>query len=288
VTFEDLHGVKAGLSAIQQRFQQFNAEVECIPAPASKAATESADPVTAENVGSIWAIGTMQIEHTGDHVSLFLKTLQEPVEVIAMLTTVRSMLEAGSIAAWLFDPVIEGKERLGRSFAHRYEGMEQEATLARMIGDTGSLQTLKSRIDDLEQRAVSYGFSLLRDVRQRRTGIAQRMPKATEMIEMTLGLGNKYRLLSAVAHGHFWAMHQLCYSLVPEHQDIAGVPMQRLQKIVKPELVFLCAAWAFHCIARAVWNQCRYFGWPELGLEEILEDCADLMQLRVGGRFWRS
>ncbi len=255
---DNLDELRDGLSKVLERFTELTALSECAPACSSMAAAEAVDPLTAGHVASIWTIGVMQIEHAADHVSLFLKTLQEPVEIIATLTCVRSMLEAGSIAAWLLDPVINGKERLGRSLAHRFQGMVQQSKLARMTGKTNDVQEIAARTEELEQLALSLGFSPVVDSKGRRIGICQLMPSATEMIESTLGLGNEYRMLSAVAHGHWWAIHHFCYETTATTDIVAGVPMQGIQKVVKPPIIFASAAWAFRCLSMAVWNQCRY------------------------------
>ena len=41
-------------------------------------------------------------------------------------------------------------------------------------------------------------------------------------------------------------------------------------------------------LAHPLWNQCRYYGWNQLRLEELFENAADKLDLRNERRFWRS
>jgi hypothetical protein len=96
-----------------------------------------------------------------------------------------------------------------------------------MMDDTSSVQYLLDRIDELDRFAISLGYPPVVDSKGKRKGICQRMSNATDMIEETLGLGNKYRMLSAVAHGHWWAIMG-----IPVHRDggLESVPLHGLER----------------------------------------------------------
>ena len=90
------------------------------------------------------------------------------------------------------------------------------------------------------------------------------MPSATEVISLMLDEEEMYRLLSAVTHGHDWAIRGLGFRPVPKSDlrpDVGGVPVTMFEKqvdVAKLALLGLIAAKAF---ARPVWDQCNYAGW---------------------------
>lgn len=266
------------------------------PITGSKAFAEQGSHSHPEYLASAWGIGNVLIEHAGEHVSAFVKTqVQEPIEVIASWTCVRSMLEACAICIWLLDPTINSHERIKRSFAHRYEGMDQQKKYGKSIKiSSGELAKLEKRIDDLEQIALELGYSPVEGTKGRlkgqRIGIGQVMLNATELIGMTLGEEQMYRLLSAVAHGHHWAILRLCYENKDADPtvDINGIPSIALRKKYYLNGTALLGLIAFRSFAKSLWNQAQYFGWPLLEFEEQLEITADALDMTVKTRFWRT
>jgi hypothetical protein len=71
------------------------------PRPGSIASNERSTFPDPERIITCWALWNYLTELGGEHVSLFCKSLTEPVEVIACFTCVRSMLESCAIAAWI-------------------------------------------------------------------------------------------------------------------------------------------------------------------------------------------
>src|SRR5579863_4900764 len=110
---------------------------QCVdPAPDSIATKERASFSRPDFLVSASAIVTLLLESSGEHVSAFVKTITEPVEPIACWTCVRSMLETSSLAAWLHDPTIDARTRVGRAFSLRFEGMEQQEKFAALLGQS--------------------------------------------------------------------------------------------------------------------------------------------------------
>lgn len=180
--------------------------------PGSQAETEHSTYAKPELVYSASSIAVPLIEMGADHLSVFRKILIEPVEVSATWTYVRSMLESCAVATWLLDPSIDAQSRVSRVFAVRYEGLEQQVTFARTGGfSAADIDAQKSRIDYVERDAQALGFKRIDDRKGNRIGIAEVMPSATDLIKITLNEDRMYRALSAVAHGHHWAIRQLCY-----------------------------------------------------------------------------
>src|SRR5207249_6130508 len=134
--------------------------------------------------------------------------------------------------AWLFEPGINVQTRVGRSFAIRYESMNQQLKFVRAIGlPATDVQKIEGQVNEVEKVALGLGFPSLKDKKGERIGISQPMPSATAMIKTMLDEELAYRLLSAVAHGHFWAIHQLGFrAVVPTAPPTSGVPMTAIEK----------------------------------------------------------
>lgn len=266
-------------------------EYRTIAVNGSMAMTEITTGPDPDAVIAASSIGEQLIDFGGDHISTFVKIMTEPIEVNAACTCVRSMLEACAIAAWLLDPTIDAKTRVGRTFALRYEGMQSELTFTRAVARSKTdTKKLEDRIDAVEQKAIGLGFPRIEDRNQKRIGIGQRMPSATAMIKAMLDEEKSYRLLSAVAHGHSWAIRGLNYVAVTvsDEGSVGTVDVQGIEKTVNVAstgLIGLTAAYAF---ARPLWSQCRFYGWDALRVEELLENVFDKLQASIAKRFWRT
>ena len=76
------------------------------------------------------------------------------------------------------------------------------------------IQGTKDRIDEVEQDALETGYAPI-----------AKMPSATDVIKQMLDEEEMYRLLSAVTHGHNWAIRGLVFSPVLEgdlRPDVGG------------------------------------------------------------------
>ena len=268
---------------------QFIHSYGSVPAVGSQAETEKNTFARPESVVTAWGIGATLIEFGGDHVSLFVKTLDSPVEIIACWTCIRSMLESCSVAAWLLDPSIDAKTRVGRVFAHRYEGLEQQLKLGKALGRSAKeIADEEVRIDGIEAIVLKLGYARILNRKGERIGLCQPTPNATEMIENVLGEGVMYRMLSGVAHGHHWAINGLCFKPTTDDLDLGGVTVTKFERTDDIQGIALLGLCAMKSIARPIWNQCHYFGWDTLKLEEIFENVADMLQASEDRRFWRS
>lgn len=148
-------------------------------------------------------------------------------------------------------------------------------------------QRLENHINDVENVAASLGFARLRGKKNQRTGIGEVMPSATDIIKQMLNEERMYRLLSAVAHGHTWAMQQLSFKQ-GERDTTGGVVTTALAKHSGTvEGYFLLAIRAAKSLGLPVWNQCLYYGWDKDRLTKILESTYDEMEVSAAVRFWR-
>ena len=261
------------------------------PVAGSKAATERATYPRPDSPLTVAAIAGVLIESVGKHFTAFVKTITEPVEPIACWTCVRSMLESSAIAAWLFDPDVDVQTRVGRSFAIRYEGMDQEVKLARSIGRSHTeMQGLEDNINKVENIAFGLGFSRLRNKKGDRIGIGQPMPSATEIIKVVLGEEFAYRLLSAVAHGHFWAIYRLGFkevvSRIPQTSKVPLTVIEKHSGSVQG-YAFLSVR-VLKALGLPLWRQCLYYGWDKDRLVTLLEGVYDDLEAAPEIRYWRA
>lgn len=261
------------------------------PAAGSQAAAERATFPRPESLYTVAAVGTMLVESVGEHVSALVKLMTEPVEPIACWTCVRSMLESAAIAAWLFDPRIDAERRVGRAYGYRYEGLEEQAKFGRAVNlPPAEVAKAEGLLDRLERDAAALGYSVVTDRNGRRIGVAERMPSATDIIKLMLDEEGAYRLLSATAHGHTWAIQQLGFRPAAVQPPAAadGVQVTAMEKssgsVAGYAFLVLRAAKA---LARPLWNQCVYFGWDRARLAAVLESVYDEFAAQPALRFWR-
>lgn len=276
-------------------FDQFHEEVGKVigsygglAVKGSQLATEMSSFSRPELVDCARAIGSERIEFGADHMSALKKLLDEPIEMIAAFTCVRSMLESCSLASWVLDPNVDVVARVGRVYSYRCEGMLQQLKAMRVINNTTEAAAVQDHLSKLVREAAALGYREVKDNRGRLIGIFQKMPSATEIISQCLGEGYSYRLLSAVAHGHFWAVSEVHLRTPVGTVESHGVKMQQMTREVRPfNLAFL----GFNCmraLSRPVWWQAHLCGWDTLLVERIFEDVADRLQMTDRSRFWRS
>ena len=144
----------------------------------------------------------------------FVSAIRAPMLPIACWTSIRSMLEPCARSAWLMEQGIGADSRIQRTFAIRFDGMEQDLKFARSMNQPVQ-DKIKAGIEDLERDALGLGYRKLRDKRNRRTGIGIEMPSATEIVREVLDEEGAYRIFSAVEHGQTGTIRQLSYAALP-------------------------------------------------------------------------
>lgn len=258
------------------------------PTTGSHAYIEHSTFSNPESIVSAWSIGNLLIEVGAEHLTGFVKLTTEPVEAIASWTCVRSMLESCALAAWLLDPAINAQSRVSRVFAIRWEGIEKQLTFMRTSGFSATeIATAELRLEEVERQALALGYCRVLDRKNRRAGVGEAMPKTTDSIVNVLDEGKMYRMLSAVTHGHHWAIRGLGYQEVGTI-DFEGTVARTFQKSANIHGFALLGHCVMRSIARPLWNQWIYFGWRAIELEEILEKSADNLLMKDDRRFWRS
>ena len=283
--------LRNGLTRLDTEVSAFVESQGLDPTPGSQAANERATYQRPESIYTVSTIATMLLESVGEHVNLLVKAMTEPINTFGCWTTVRSMLEASSIAAWLHDPTIDSTKRVSRAFAHRYEGVEEQVKFGRAANvSADELTKLEDLVDRLESDAVALGFSVIRDRKGNRIGLAEQTLSATEIIKLMLDEEVGYRALSGVAHAHFWAMQTFGFrpAAVQPPQTGDGARTVAMEKTAgSPHGHAFSVVRATKALAVPVWNQCLYFGWDRAQLVCLLESIYDDMGMQPGMRFWR-
>ena len=110
-----------------------------------------------------------------------------------------------------------------------------------------------------------------------------KMPSATQLIIDIFDDENSYRLLSAMAHGHFWAL-MIGVKVI---EDDGKSTYVKTKKHVSPSAVGYLSARAVRAFAKAIWYRSRQLGWDLPRLAAILEKSFDVMRIRDSERFWK-
>lgn len=283
--------IRDGLTRLDNALPEYVQSQGCEPRPRSPADIERTGYQCKNTYDTIASIGLMLLESVGEHFCILIRAMHEPITPYACWTCARSMLEPAAITAWLFDPKISAHQRVSRSFAYRFEGLQEQLKFVMSAGvkEEESVQIL-ARIDQLEQKAVSLGMPTLRNSKGKRDGVGERMPSATIIIKMALNDEIAYRLFSAIAHSHSWALQQLGYEKL-DYQRIKdgdknrSVAVQKTAGNIKMHL-FACSR-SVNAYALPVWYQCLYFGWDKQILINLLESVYDDIGMQPITRFWR-
>jgi hypothetical protein len=262
------------------------------PVAGSTFAQELATSCRPESITTALAFGDLAVEFAGDHLSSYVKIISEPIETLACFTCVRAMLETIAVAAWVLDPTISSFDRIARVYSVRFDAIDQQLKFGRSIGRPAQdIQDLETRLNAVEAEALALGYPQFRNTKNAICAIGVVMPNATEMIRDVLNDESLYRLLSAVGHGHHWAIVQLGFQDASPQtgpMSVSGISVRPLAKKVYVDGIALLGLHGFLALARLMWNKCQYNGWDLLCLEEIFEEVADRIQANANVRFWRS
>lgn len=252
------------------------------PTPESKAQEELLNSQHTKLIKTILVLSKFFHEYHHEHLAAFAKLIDNPIMPLAAATCIRSMLESCALVTWLIDPTIDIVERIKRQFAYRYSGMVEDVKYQNTIGvDQQQIAKTKQRILDVETEALGLGYKqCIKDGKM--TGIGMKMLSSTELISKMLDEEANYRFLSAIAHGHNWAIRELTY--VPIEFDETGLQMEKIVNIDFMELFSLLGVKA---VGKAVWNYWQYMGHDQQELISLFETVFDQLNADINARFWR-
>jgi len=286
VSSEDVEQARAALSTLREAISDYVNSSGVLPATGSQALREQEVFSRPESVRTAYSQAIVLLEVAGDQLAAIVKMFEAPVDTIAPWTNVRALLEASALAVWILDPRIDVATRVQRSIGLRYEGLLEQRKFFRAAGHD-DLERLTKRLGELEELASTLGYPPVVDRKGKRIGAGTKVPPATELAQALLGEGGMYRLLSAVAHGHFWAIQQLSFELLPEDPAAAHTAGYRaMTKVVKPAGLLYLSLGAATAFGRACWNLSRYSGWDRDRIIRILATAFDRLGASEKARFW--
>ena len=248
---------------------------------------ELANPSFSKLADDVHSRGLLSMEGAADHLIAFTDLLIEPVKTIAPWTCVRGLLESCALACWFLDPSIDVKTRVGRCFAFRYKGFEEQIKFFRKVNDQAKIDYVKQRIIKVESDAISLGFSPLLNRNGDLNGIAQNMPSITELIELTLNREFDYRLLSAIAHGHHWAIQQIGFRVI-ETINSEGKTIKGLKKSLDNNFIFYIGMVSVTSFSKVLWYIWKLNGWNLEELSKLLNSIYDQLNFNDNFRYWKS
>jgi hypothetical protein len=256
------------------------------PASKSMAGIEQISFANPELVKDVCSRGMQSMEAAADHIMVFLDALQPPAKTIGPLTCIRGSMESAAIACWFLDPSIDVRTRVGRCFAFRYAGFDQQAKFFRAGLSQKDIDRVQQRINQVEQEATSLGYQQILDKNGKTLGIGTRMPTITELIARTLDRESDYRLLSAVAHGHHWATVQVGFDVI-EVTAKDGTAIKAIEKSVNPAFILYAAHLGVTSFSKVLWYMWQFFGWEQQEIQELLDSTYQQLGYNPKLRFWR-
>jgi hypothetical protein len=232
------------------------------PIPNSQAAKELAEFSRPESIGTAYSQGTTLIEVAADYVFAVTRTLTEPAQTIAPWACTRGVLETSALSLWFLDTTISADERAKRSFAFRYEGLEQQRKLAQSTNGKIDPQLITSRINEVEQIALNLGYERVLDRNGNRIGIGQTMPSITDIVIKMLNKEQNYRLLSGMVHAHHWALQH--FGFIKTHEDqmvFENVKGVYFEKHISAENIFFLCTDSVTSLFQALLMNFKLFGY---------------------------
>ncbi|MXY13115.1 MAG: hypothetical protein F4Y46_03685 [Chloroflexi bacterium] len=243
-----------------------------------------------ELLAPAWSIASSQIEAAADYFAAFANMLAPSDGLYtpyAAYACVRSMLEPCAATLWLLDPTANARERTKRTFALRFEDIQQERKFAVACGQSGDKQ--EQRIAQVARSAAEIGFKPLTGKAGKTVAIGVHKPSPTELIQTQLGEEFWFRFLSAISHGKTWALRISSMQQVPvqapQSTDPGGSTL--FEKVVNRDLLVTVAVVATISIARALRSKFEYGGWDLEELDSGLESAFEVLKIPPKDRFWR-
>jgi hypothetical protein len=287
----DLNKIIKSVIRLHDQFGSFINENNSKPMPDSQTNREISSFERPESVVTTHSQGWLLCEAAADQLMGLAKLLTEPVQTIAPWTSVRALIEASGLAAWLLNPDVDVMTRVQRGFAYRYSGLNEQVKFVRVTGDEKVLDIANSRIDHIEQLALKLGYPKF-EKEGKRTGIGQIMPGITEIVRQELDQEAVYRLSSAMIHVHSWAISQLSFKILEEESTIvnkengSSFSITALEKHMDPASVIYLSHNAVIGFTRPAWYLSLLFGWDLNTLQNILNESFDAMSIAKSKRFW--
>ena len=191
-----------------------------------------------------------------EHGRLFLRGLDERLP-LAVCSSVRVVLENTALALWLLDLSIGAPQRIYRVFRYRYRGLDQQR---RIRVDRGKdTRAIEAKIRRLGEEASDLGVPV-----GEKGGLPTlaRLPAYTDLIaRRDKSFGVLYRVLSAIQHGHDWAIREWCYEIGERTAGTDGNASSETTKIVHPQYMALASSSIVVDLWSLVLQMAAFMGW---------------------------
>jgi hypothetical protein len=152
----------------------------CEPQPHSQMAREFGDAALQPFLEIAMGQAALLIETAADHLMALTRLVVEPAQTLAPLTCARVALESSVLAAWLCEPAIDGRTRVARSFALRFEGFKQERLFSQVAGGNDAAKVnakIDQRVNTVAAMAAQVGFQSTYNRKGECTSIAEQIAK---------------------------------------------------------------------------------------------------------------
>jgi len=231
------------------------------PMEGSIVARERINKDNSEKLLTAYSQGSLMFEVVMDHFSSLSRSLTQPVHTISPWTTIRSLLESSAIGLWLLDSKIDPDERITRSLKFRCEGLLQLVKFGRASSDNDEIEPSINRYKEVLGEAEALGLEIVQYDSGKLEHLRHEMPSVTDLISSQLSLEAEYRLFSAIAHAHPWALQVLSF----QKANVPGKLM--LEKNLSVESIQYIGAFIFRVSSAPILEKCKLFGWPYEGLK---------------------
>jgi hypothetical protein len=256
------------------------------PIDGSPAAVEIRSFPRPESVQTAFSQAAQSFISATDYLEALDSLVSMEKFAMAPWSCARGMLESSAISTWLFEMGIGPQERVSRSLSLRYAALREQEKMARFDGNNEKVQEIKDRIESIENIAIELGFSVLRDGKNQRSGIAQIKPSITTLIEKQFKRENLYRLLSGMAHSNYTSLTALSFFRTDQERTHGAV----LKRAVPVQIQSALATHSAAIYAKCLWLRTIQFGFDAANIAVLLEELFN--DLRVADtnndRFWRT
>jgi hypothetical protein len=226
--------------------------------------------------------GTFLSLLVADQLAALVRELSPPILSLSPWTTLRMILEAAALSAWLLDPSVDAMTRVRRSFAHRFKGLVEQKGAAKSMSPADLIEA-ERQLDALVASADALGFPPLLDKNSKRNGAGVRMPNSTDLVTDVFDAGILYKILSAFVHGHSWACLELGFGRDDDGTGKDATIFHYIEPFHMLGHLLHAALW----FAKPVWYQSRLNGYDLPALKGIFERHSDRVQIAEKERFWR-
>lgn len=256
------------------------------PRDGSPAATEIRSFRRPESVQTAFSQATQSFISATDYLEALDSLVSLEKFAMAPWSCARGMIESAAITTWLFEMGIGSQERVSRSLSLRFAALREQEKMARYDGDTKKVQEIKDRIEAIENIAIKLGFSVLRDGKNQRTGIAQIKPSITTLIEKQFKGENLYRILSGMAHSNYTSLTSLSFIRTDQGRTPGAVLIRAVPTHIQSALVAQSAV----IYAKCLWLRTKQFGFDAAHIAILLEELFDNLMIvdTNNARFWRT